>query len=137
MLAAVPAVPILRRPLLTGVALATGRPARGPVDSDGNNRRARRRGRAMIFGDGRRNRDCHPEFRNGLCVIPDGAKLFLEIVFATCSLRVLDASSNKERIIMADKSQFIHLGAYGRSPRKGAASWSCISGITAEGVRVP
>jgi hypothetical protein len=57
-----------------------------------------------------------------------GAKLFSEIVFATCSLRVLDASSNKERITMTDNSQFIHLGAYGRAQCKGAARWSCISG---------
>src|SRR5664279_1899444 len=66
-----------------------------------------------------------------------GAKLFSEIVFATCSLRVLDASSNKERITMTDNSQFIHLGAYGRAPRKNAPRWSCISGITAEAARMP
>ena len=34
-------------------------------------------------------------------------------------------------------SQFIHLGRYGRSPRKGQPAWSCVSGITAEGARVP
>jgi hypothetical protein len=34
-------------------------------------------------------------------------------------------------------SQLLHLGAYGRSPRKGEPKWSCISGITAEGARVP
>jgi hypothetical protein len=34
-------------------------------------------------------------------------------------------------------SQFIHLGCYGRSPRKGEPRWSCISGVTAEGARVP
>jgi hypothetical protein len=38
---------------------------------------------------------------------------------------------------MTDNSQFIHLGANGRAPRKGAARWSCISGITAEAARVP
>lgn len=34
-------------------------------------------------------------------------------------------------------SQFIHLGRYGRAPRKGQPAWSCISGVTAEGARVP
>jgi hypothetical protein len=33
--------------------------------------------------------------------------------------------------------QFLHLGAYGRAPRKREPAWSCISGITAEGARVP
>jgi hypothetical protein len=33
--------------------------------------------------------------------------------------------------------QFLHLGAYGRVPRKGEPAWSCIAGITAEGARVP
>src|SRR5665647_408046 len=33
--------------------------------------------------------------------------------------------------------QFIHLGGYGRSPRKGQPIWSCVAGITAEGARVP
>ena len=35
------------------------------------------------------------------------------------------------------KSQFIRLGAFGRAPRKGEPSWSCIAGITREGARVP
>ncbi len=34
-------------------------------------------------------------------------------------------------------SQFIHLGRYGRKPRKGEPAWSCISGVAAEGARVP
>ena len=33
--------------------------------------------------------------------------------------------------------QFIHLGRFGRSPRKGQPAWSCVAGITAEGARVP
>jgi len=33
--------------------------------------------------------------------------------------------------------QFLHLGAFGRAPRKGEPAWSCIAGITAEGARVP
>jgi Fe-S cluster assembly scaffold protein SufB len=49
----------------------------------------------------------------------------------------LDASSNKERITMTDKSQFHHLGGFGRSPRKNAPQWSCIAGITREGARIP
>ena len=36
-----------------------------------------------------------------------------------------------------NKSQFLHLGAYGRSPRKNAPQWSCIAGITREGARIP
>ena len=35
------------------------------------------------------------------------------------------------------KSQFLHLGAYGRSPRKSEPGWSCVTGITREGARVP
>jgi hypothetical protein len=35
------------------------------------------------------------------------------------------------------KSQFHHLGGYGRSPRKNAPKWSCIAGITREGARIP
>ncbi len=38
---------------------------------------------------------------------------------------------------MTNKSQFIHLGAYGRSPRKSEPAWSCVSGITREGARIP
>jgi hypothetical protein len=38
---------------------------------------------------------------------------------------------------MTDKSQFHHLGGYGRSPRKNAPEWSCIAGITREGARIP
>jgi hypothetical protein len=34
-------------------------------------------------------------------------------------------------------SQLLHLGACGRSPRKGEPAWSCISGVTAEAARVP
>jgi hypothetical protein len=34
-------------------------------------------------------------------------------------------------------SQFVHLGSYGRKPRKGAPRWSCIGGVTAEGARAP
>jgi hypothetical protein len=34
-------------------------------------------------------------------------------------------------------SGFLHLGGYGRSPRKGQPIWSCVAGITAEGARVP
>ena len=33
--------------------------------------------------------------------------------------------------------QFLHLGAYGRAPRRGEPAWSCISGIVAEGARLP
>jgi hypothetical protein len=32
---------------------------------------------------------------------------------------------------------FVSLGRYGRAPRKGEPAWSCISGITSEGARVP
>jgi hypothetical protein len=35
------------------------------------------------------------------------------------------------------ESQFIRLGVFGRAPRKGEPSWSCIAGITREGARVP
>lgn len=34
-------------------------------------------------------------------------------------------------------SQYLHLGSYGRKPRKGEPRWSCIGGVTAEGARVP
>jgi len=34
-------------------------------------------------------------------------------------------------------AQFIHLGCYGRQPRKGEPQWSCIAGIAAEGARTP
>ncbi|MCK9917124.1 plasmid recombination protein [Microbacteriaceae bacterium K1510] len=34
-------------------------------------------------------------------------------------------------------SQFIHIGVFGRFPRKGEPAWSCITGITAEGARAP
>ncbi len=34
-------------------------------------------------------------------------------------------------------SQFLHLGSYGRTPHRGAPSWSCIGGITSEGARSP
>lgn len=34
-------------------------------------------------------------------------------------------------------AQFIHLGAYGLTPRAGEPPWSCIDGITTEGARQP
>ena len=33
--------------------------------------------------------------------------------------------------------QFLHLGSYGRFPRSGEPSWSCVGGVTAEGARSP
>lgn len=34
-------------------------------------------------------------------------------------------------------SQFLHLGSYGRAPRKGTERWACIAGVTQEGSRLP
>lgn len=34
-------------------------------------------------------------------------------------------------------SQFLHLGSFGRKPRKKAARWSCIADVCAEGARLP
>lgn len=39
--------------------------------------------------------------------------------------------------MISSQSQFLHLDAYGRQPRSGAPPWSCISGVTREGARVP
>jgi len=33
--------------------------------------------------------------------------------------------------------QFLHLGTYGREPKKGALRWSCIVGVCAETARLP
>ncbi len=38
---------------------------------------------------------------------------------------------------MIDRHQFLSVIGYGRAPRKGEPRWSCVSGITAEGTRMP